>query len=330
LLVQFALAAEMPVAWCRVEVSERHASAFLDHVGSAIAAALGGPAVDPSVEGVVQGIEGSRVDRLLLLIDDLHVLEGSEAEQALQRLVDCAPPSLSMLAAPRRPPGLNLSRLKVSGQLLEVTAKHLRFRTWEVERLFRDFYQEPLPPEALADLTRRTEGWAAGLQLFHLATLGKPPDARRRAVASLGSRRLLRNYLADNVLAGLPGTLRDFLFATCVLGRLTGPLCDALLGITGSRAMLEEIELRQIFLHELSGERPLSMLTRDGVTVAVTTAWGGRAPATWNRHVATVRSFLGFCRRRRWLVEDLTVDLERRPEPADRTKAIPLAELERL
>jgi hypothetical protein len=40
--------------------------------------------------------------------------------------------------------------------------------------------------------------------------------------------------------------------------------------------------------------------------------------------VATVGSFLGFCRRRRWLAEDLTVDLERRPEPADRTKAIPL------
>jgi integrase/recombinase XerD len=46
--------------------------------------------------------------------------------------------------------------------------------------------------------------------------------------------------------------------------------------------------------------------------------------------VATVRSFLAFCRRRRWLVEDLTVDLECRPEPADRTKAIPFPELERL
>jgi integrase len=62
----------------------------------------------------------------------------------------------------------------------------------------------------------------------------------------------------------------------------------------------------------------------------VTTAWGERAPATWNRQVATVRSFLGFCRRRRWLIDDLSVDLERRPEPADRTKAIPLSELERL
>jgi hypothetical protein len=73
-------------------------------------------------------------------------------------------------------------------------------------------------------------------------------------------------------------------------------------------------------VRELGGQRPLSTLTVEAVTVAVTTAWGGRAPATWNRHVATVRAFLGFCQRRRWQAEDLTVDLERRQEPADRAK----------
>jgi integrase len=83
-------------------------------------------------------------------------------------------------------------------------------------------------------------------------------------------------------------------------------------------------------VRELGGDRPMSRLTVEAITAAVTTAWGGRAPATWNRQVATVRSFLEFCRRRRWLVDDLTVDLERQPEPADRTKAIPLPELERL
>jgi hypothetical protein len=62
----------------------------------------------------------------------------------------------------------------------------------------------------------------------------------------------------------------------------------------------------------------------------MTAAWGGRAPATWNCRVATVRSFLASCQRRRWLAEDLTVDLKRRPELADHTKAIPLAELQRL
>src|SRR5215207_2129740 len=83
-------------------------------------------------------------------------------------------------------------------------------------------------------------------------------------------------------------------------------------------------------VRELGSDQPLSTMTVEAVTVAVTTAWGGRAPATWNRQVATVRSFLGFCRRRRWLVDDLTVDLERRPESADRTQAIPLPELEQL
>jgi integrase len=83
-------------------------------------------------------------------------------------------------------------------------------------------------------------------------------------------------------------------------------------------------------VHELGGDRPLSALSVEAVTLAVAAAWGGRAPATWNRHVATVRSFLGFCRRRRWLGKDLAGDLERRPEPVDRTKAIPLPELERL
>jgi integrase len=81
---------------------------------------------------------------------------------------------------------------------------------------------------------------------------------------------------------------------------------------------------------ELGADQPLTTLTADQVTAAIAAAWGGRAPATWNRHLATFRSFLGFCRRRRWLTDHLSVDLERRPEPADRTKAIPLPELERL
>ena len=62
-------------------------------------------------------------------------------------------------------------------------------------------------------------------------------------------------------------------------------------------------------VRDLGADQPLGTLTVDQLTAAVTAAWGGRAPATWNRQVATIRSFLAFCRRRRWLVEDLTVDL---------------------
>ena len=135
----------------------------------------------------------------------------------------------------RVPPRFNLPRLRVSGALLEIGADDLRFRSWEVERLFRDYYQNPLPPEELARLARRTEGWAAGLQLFHLATRGHAPDERRRVLAALGpSSRLMRDYLTRNVLEQLPADLRSFLVETSVLGRLSAALCDQLLGRTDS------------------------------------------------------------------------------------------------
>jgi site-specific recombinase XerD len=74
----------------------------------------------------------------------------------------------------------------------------------------------------------------------------------------------------------------------------------------------------------------LTALDAAALERAVSGEWGGCAPATWNRHVATVRSFVAFCRRRGWLAAELAAGLDRRREPADRTKAIPMPELERL
>ncbi len=76
----------------------------------------------------------------------------------------------------------------------------------------------------------------------------------------------------------------------------------------------------------------LALEALDGATLDTFTAaaWGQCAPATWNRHVATLRSFTAFARRRGWLTTDPASVLERRSEPADRTRAIAAASLERL
>jgi len=58
--------------------------------------------------------------------------------------------------------------------------------------------------------------------------------------------------------------------------------------------------------------------------------WRGSAPATWNRQRACLRSFFAYCARQRWIVEDPSEALERRRVPADETRAIPHAELEKL
>jgi DNA-binding SARP family transcriptional activator len=254
-LAQFVATAEAPVAWYRAEATEADPAALLAHLEAALVAALGVPGNWATLEHAVAALERYGGGRALLVVDDLHELASSDAERLLEKLVGYAPPWLHVLAGSRTQPGFNTSRLRVSGELLEVGADDLRFRSWEVEQLFRGFYHEPLPPEDLASLTRRTEGWAAGLQLFHLSTIGKPAEERRRAVAALGTRsRLVRDYLARNVLHGLRAELRDFLVDTCVLGRLTGPLCDRLLERDASRRLLEELGELQVFTVELDDE----------------------------------------------------------------------------
>ena len=249
LLAGFAAASPDPVAWYRAESRDESEAALLQHLEAAFALILPGVSRDwTSVEGASRALDQVAAGRILLVVDDLHVLELSPAERALERFIDYLPASLAVLIGSRSEPAFNLSRRRVSGGLLEIGPDDLRFRSWEVERLFRDFYEVAVGPEEIARLARRTEGWAAGLQLFHLATTGKSAEERRRILAGLGSSsRMVREYLTRNVLAELPADLRSFLVNTAVLGVLSGPLCDRLLGRTDGARNLAELERRRVF-----------------------------------------------------------------------------------
>ncbi len=239
-------------AWCTAGPEDRSGHVFLDHLTGALDAAAGRDLGRPrSVMELVEAWEGPAsggAASTLLVVDDAHELTGGPAEEALAALLRWRPVGLRIAVGTRRPLSLNTSRLLVSGDLAELDAEDLRFRTWEVEELFRSIYHEPLSPEAAAALARRTGGWAAGLMLFHLATAGKPQPLRERAVVELGGRsRLLRSYLTRTVLDELDAGTRRFLLVTSTLGTLTGPLCDALLGRSGSAMLLEDLASRQFF-----------------------------------------------------------------------------------
>lgn len=186
---------------------------------------------------------------VLVVLDDVHLLEDSDAESALSELASRAPSWMRLLVAGRVSLAMDLSRLRVSGLLVDIDQDDLRFRTWEIEELFRDVYQDPLIPEDVGALARRTGGWAAYLQLFHLATARKPQAVRREVLSTLSTQsRLVREYLSRHVLAELTPQLQDFLIRTSVLRRPTPELCDELLGgDSGSFEKLDELERRHLF-----------------------------------------------------------------------------------
>lgn len=249
-LAQFARSSGVPCAWYRAERTEsdpRHLLRHLEHALVGVVPDLpGGWGSAEEAQQALGGVAERR--RTLLVIDDLHELRGTPAEATLEKLVTQLPPWLGIATATRHSPGMNLTKLRLSGQLAEITGDDLRWRTWEVERLYRDFYREPLRPEDAAQLTLRTEGWAAGLQLFHLASAELPVARKSKLIEQLHSRPgWVRDYLTRNVLDRLPPELFDFLVDTCVLGRLEPELCDALRGRNDSSVHLAELDERRLF-----------------------------------------------------------------------------------
>ena len=111
-----------------------------------------------------------------------------------------------------------------------------------------------LPEASVAALAARTEGWAAGLQLAALSLRGQD-DAAGFVAKFTGSHRYILDYLAEEVLEQQDEQVRTFLLETSVLERLSGPLCDAVTGRTGSQALLEQVERAGLFLVPLDEVR---------------------------------------------------------------------------
>ncbi|QGN34979.1 BTAD domain-containing putative transcriptional regulator [Microlunatus sp. Gsoil 973] len=245
-------------AWYRAAAEDDDESALVRHLSAALGTALAEDKIIDCAGGslslLITNLQTIADRQVVLVIDDLHELSGTTAESALERFLQLRPQAVRVLMAGRRPPLINTSRLLVSGDLVQLDSDDLRFRSWEVEELFRAVYAHPMSPSAAAALTRRTGGWAAGLQLFHLATSRLSRPDRERAVEELSGRsRLIRSYLARNVLGGLSPQRRRFLLQTCTLGVMTGELCDALLDTDGSAAVLDELETEQFFTTSIDG-----------------------------------------------------------------------------
>jgi LuxR family maltose regulon positive regulatory protein len=272
LLADWARRGPQPVAWLSLDAGDndparfwRHGVAALDRSRPGLAERVGpllGPPAPASYEGLVTALinelaAGSDADRVLLVLDDYHLIDSGAVHASLGFLLEHRPPGLHLVLASRSDPPLALARLRGRGQLTELRAADLRFTADEAAALLRQgaaASDVALPETALAALAARTEGWAAGLQLAALSLRGQP-DAVGFTAAFTGSHRFVLDFLAEEVLEHQSEKVRDFLLETSVLERLSGPLCDAVTGRPGSQALLEQAERAGLFVVPLDEVR---------------------------------------------------------------------------
>ena len=257
---------ERAVGWLSLDEGDndpvrfwRHVAAALDRARAGLGASAGavvGPgraALDAAATALVNEFAEAS-DQVVLVVDDYHLVEAPEVHRSLEFLLEHLPPALRLVVASRADPPLPLARMRARGQLAEIRASALRFTVDEAAELLRAGVGDTLPDSAVATLGERTEGWVAGLQLAALSLRGRTDSAGFVAEFS-GSHRFILDYLTEEVLDRQPEELRTFLLETSVLERLSGPLCDAVLGRGGSQELLESVERANLFVLPLDAER---------------------------------------------------------------------------
>lgn len=253
-----------PVAWLALDEQDSEPTRFFAYVIAALEAArpgatghaaglLGAPG-SASTEALLAALVdalGKEPRDTTLVLDDYHAVTDERIHEALATLLAHPPKGLHLVLATRSTPPLPLARLRARGLLRELGARDLAFDASEVTQL-ATLAGQALGAEEAAALADRTEGWAAGLQLAALS-LG-----HRKAGGALslrGSQREVFDYLASEVFEAQPPELRAFLLETSVLEQASAPLCTALTGVEGARAVLETLERGGLFVTALDAER---------------------------------------------------------------------------
>ena len=264
-----AAAEERRFAWLSLDPSDNDPVRFFEGViaalrglvpgvGGQALAALAGPTsltdvVLPSLINDLADFSG----RLVLVLDDYHLITNPRIHESLDYLLEHLPQALQLSLATRSEPPLALGRLRVRRELVEVHATQLRFTDGEATTLLNEVLGLGLDRDDIDRLQGRTEGWAAGLQLAALSLSGRD-DAHGFISSFAGDDRPIVDYLGFEVLDGQSSEVRSFLLRTSLLDRLSGGLCDAVLDEEeeeDSAARLEELERANLFLVPLDDKR---------------------------------------------------------------------------
>ena len=193
-------------------------------------------------------------DDVVLVLDDFHVIDAPAIEEGVAYLLDHLPGRMHLVIATRADPALPLARLRARGDLLEIRAADLRFTLEEASTYLSDVMGLRLGARDVAALEGRTEGWIAALQLAGLSMQGRD-DVATFIAGFAGDDRYIVDYLVEEVLQRQPDHVRTFLLETSILDRMSGPLCDAVTGRDGGKAMLEALDRGNLFLVSLDDRR---------------------------------------------------------------------------
>ena len=224
--------------------------------------------IDPSVlrsitaPGVLElGAHGRRLGTLVaairtpfaMVIDHAEAVDNVRCHDLIAELALNLPAGSQLAVASRTAPPIPTVALRAQGRVIEITTDDLSMDEVEATALVRAVSADASDAE-IRSLVERTEGWPASLYLGSLAIkAGRTTPPLRASLRA--EDRFVAEYVRSEILSSLSADATRLLTRTSILERLNGPLCDAVVGTTGSQQLLESLADDTLLVVPLDGER---------------------------------------------------------------------------
>ena len=250
-------AADRPgaVAWLSLDEYDNRPSGFWLYVVAALRrAGIAVPDIRPAATRGQQHVFLLRLASVLaaqdppvtLVLDDFHLLTEPLVLDGLNFVLRNTGAGLRLVVCSRIDPLLPLHRYRLAGQLAEIRASDLAFNVAEAGLLMTQ-HGGTLSAAALECLTRRTEGWAAGIRLAAMS-VGSDPDPDQFVKELITDDSPLTGYLVEEVLNTQPPEVRDVLLDTSILEQVSAELARELAGDEDAAGILPALAAANAFV----------------------------------------------------------------------------------
>jgi len=245
-------------AWLNLDENDNDPLRLLRYLIAALRAAvpdlgrdstldLQAPATTESLLDAIGARLASVDSRIILFLDDAHVLADRQALGVIEWLVRYAADNLRFVIGCRHAPRVGISELRLRGELGEVDQSALAFTTEEAAAFWGQRLLGPLDSGTLSVLLQKTEGWAAAIELLALA-VSEAPDAAQLIADFSGTNRGVVEYLGEVVFGRLATQQHDHIYRLAQFDRFCAGLAVHVCGPDVSVGLLDELHRRRLFL----------------------------------------------------------------------------------
>lgn len=254
-------------AWLSLDAGDNDFRIFLSYVVAAIqsiddslchgtAAMINDPS-QPPARHLIELLSNEVAEStrpFVLVLDDYHVIESDEVQDAVAQLLSLMPANMSLILTSRTDPSLPTLIMSARGELVELGSGDLRFTTEETRLFLIERQHLDLQATDLEEIERWAEGWPVALRLLAAALRRRSPTEIRSLLESLTDNvPSVSEYLWDEVIENQPPERKSFLLQTAILRETNPEIATEVAGVPAADELLSILSRDNIFISRLDG-----------------------------------------------------------------------------